>query len=79
MEKGETTNVSSSATFWKTKKRFPVASLVSDKNQRTQNSLGFQPQEGARRVQQIYPQKQRKLQTRYLHCSQNLTRNELKI
>ena len=50
---GETINLSYSAIFWKTKERFPLASLVTGRNQRRHNSLRILPQEGARGVEQV--------------------------
>ena len=43
VDKGKTTNLSYRATFWKTKERFPAASLLSCKNQRRHKSLRILP------------------------------------
>lgn len=57
MGKGETTNLSYSATFRKTKDRLSSADLVHCRFKRRQISLRILPQEGAGSLEQWYPYK----------------------
>ena len=55
--RGKNTHLSYSATFWKTKERFPANSLASCKNQRGHKRLRILLQGGARSAEQVYPYK----------------------
>ena len=55
MDKEVTTNLKDSAIFWKTKERFPAASLLSCKDQGRQESLRILPNRETKSVEQMYP------------------------